>query len=65
MDDLSWAQEAIAAVIQRCQTQMEINVELWVNVSGEVIPSPAVIDNLCPNACSGQGTCKDSKYRNM
>lgn len=61
MDDLVWAEEALTAIIQRCQTQLEINTELWVNVSGEITPNPTIIDNLCPNDCSGQGTCKDSK----
>lgn len=61
MDDLVWAEEALTAIIQRCQTQLEINTELWVNVSGEITPNPTIIDNLCPNECSGQGTCKDSE----
>ncbi|XP_078310359.1 uncharacterized protein LOC144618356 [Crassostrea virginica] len=46
MDDLVWAEEALTSIIQQCQTQLEVNTELWVNVSGEIAPNPTIIDNL-------------------
>ena len=65
MDDLVWAEEALTSIIQQCQTQLEVNTELWVYISGEIAPNPTIINNLCPNACSRQGTCNDSMYATL
>ncbi|XP_035829885.1 uncharacterized protein LOC106014199 isoform X2 [Aplysia californica] len=63
-NDRNWAQSAVTTVIHRCETVIEINVELWetVTVNGTDILSPPqdLLDVLiCPRNCSGKGVCTE------
>lgn len=62
-DNIEWSQAALDTVLTKCQIEIEINIELWVNVSGSLIPNPAIIDNICPGSCSGNGNCVEGKTK--
>jgi hypothetical protein len=42
---------------------MEINIELWVNISGSLTPNPAIVDNLCPDQCNDNGSCIEGMFK--
>lgn len=64
--NFSWTKSAVKTFIHRCQTLIELSVDLWVNVSineTQVVGVPQdLVDVLqCPSNCSGQGQCFDGK----
>ncbi|CAG5116409.1 unnamed protein product, partial [Candidula unifasciata] len=60
--NLTWTSSAVKTFIHRCQTLIELSVDLWVNetINGtqDVEVPPDLLDVLqCASNCSGRGQC--------
>ena len=55
--DIEWAQTAVQAIQMQCALILEVRVELWIIVNGNLQPNFGLIERLCPNDCSGNGAC--------
>ena len=59
MGNEDWINDAVQTVKSSCENQVNTNFSLWEAPDNETVPypPPAVADNLCPDDCSGHGSC--------
>ena len=58
--DMVFAAFAFSSMKAQCEEVATKNMSLYEkDESGNMIPPPAVTDNLCPNDCSNQGSCRN------
>ena len=62
--DPKWVVAGINGLAEQCLIHVNLDVELWVNVSGIFMPEPEIISKICLNDCSGldQGTCTNGRH---
>ncbi len=60
--DDGWAQAAKDALKQQCLNAAENNITNWeTDENGTATGPNSVVDKLCLNNCSSQGTCQGGK----
>ena len=58
--DASWVEVAIENIKQQCLVILEYNIDFWIPDDTGVPYLPPVVNNICPNDCSGQGVCVET-----
>ena len=54
-----WLKTALESVKEQCAIELERNVTYLVKAAGEMKVNAAILGEICPNECSGNGDCKD------
>ncbi|KAK7469526.1 hypothetical protein BaRGS_00036472, partial [Batillaria attramentaria] len=54
-----FAAAALDNLVLRCAVHLEVDITFWIQVDGVIVLQPAIFDFMCPNDCSGRGTCNE------
>jgi hypothetical protein len=57
----SWVEAVISTIQEKCRTEIENDENQWVDTNGTPSLPANVVNNVCLNDCSGQGSCTDGK----
>ena len=60
---IDWRASAVNDVKVQCEIEVKKNTSLWTKDpdTGYLKPPRDILDNLCPENCSGQGICVNGK----
>jgi hypothetical protein len=56
---------AYSHLTQQCIISIEHNITIRIEQEIDEIDFPDFVGNLCPDDCSGNGTCSDSEFFNI
>ena len=60
-DSTSWVEAVISTIQEKCRTEVQNDESRWMDTNGTLSLPANVVDNVCLNDCSGQGSCTDGK----
>ena len=64
---IDWRASAVNDVKVQCEIEVKKNTSLWTKdpSTGYLKPPSDILDNLCPENCSGQGICVNGKLKHF